>query len=1504
MRRSLSLATLSALALLAACSASQQTQWTGELTESVQSATIAVQAQTLTPMPATAWGGTSAKWGGTVVDLLAADAIFECGLQDNDSYLQQIWTWTSQASCPGAGAAQYDQCEKNWAAHHPSGKFIDPGTDPCLEDDSIDTDWFRHRNIAQCNVDIYAANTPKSAGLARRTPENTGSWILNAALRNLCVAQTLTAGGGPAASQGLLLSSAEQVQLNEIVRERAQKAILDFGIASVGLATLPSSRAGSGDEIGLLVSAGASVGEMNALGDDFAAAVELHVNATTQLLSLFSKSAAARLPVTSTQLAPADETWGPLSWRQRSLALLYGGPPIGVDQATAYGTPLVPMPARVGWPYATVSVQSPQLWTFFNLAKGLNVLDLKRTAIVQTGQDQITDLATGKPSYVYSTEWTNHIDQTATASRMYLAVEAGLRTAACTVKLSNGKCRVWTADDHDFGDPSTYLLTTQYAINSSHVANLVAMLDENIGWRNEDHPTPQAGSPVPPPTPGYYNPAPYDFVGAITQTISPTSPLNGWDHLSADAQFVPKSSVEAAPLYASRGQFHIPDRIDPNVSQWWQGIASDVNPVPQFGYGMVDRQWAGAASALAEVRNAIENAQASGQGNAAVAGLLKNRAKIQNLITGAIGEKSVSIYKQPASGMTCNGVCFPNLTGAYVVAVVANSSDPFWSGSSSGFKVYAVPDDHLAASHVLSATMAREGQTLATMLAGPNVSVGSVVGTPTTTSGLTQNLTRYNFVLNLKTCARHHESGGNCTIIAQNPAGKYQLLADNESFSRIPHADYIQLVSGESYTMGGSFQNAIANLYKVDPTQPTKPVLDPWGLPLNRVPTLEPAVLGLAAGASVFDYYKTTAQTNAATASTAVTTAFNTLLAEEQGSASQQNEETKSLAVAQQQVDKVCGTGNRACDTSTSTYEFKSSNLPACTQGATGVISDFNCFVAGSLGGMDISLAMPTPVVTALKTGLSDFSAYTDGDLRRNFERQYAAAQKLNQQFVTVWNGYVAASQALAAAQQASEMTVSVYTAQVNMAKAVCQRVPGAFQCNTQKEANCEDRLHNAYFYEDWCRQLQAASAVDLQNALAAQAQNQANGKVSLLQAFVSAVEGMDQGILALLDDAAAIQDLNADARASVRDAQAAIAQQQLEAQLAANTNVTRFGLYRTFHSQDTANAILDVDIAKKSALDLRRAIEAMYVIDLTSTYGTQVADSPIFDYNFGTAGGAAPQGGLVPDQTTNYVNWLLQVQRDYVLNHPFAVETAGTTDVISIPGPTGTGTSGNMVPPALVRAGSTTWSIACNNDATHWFPFPASGFSTACSGTAPTMAAVTFTLDPWGAVVSTPNATVANSTNFNERWKRLAINILDASSDPNCLATAQTIGSCKVVDCTRAMDKTGCNNSNSLPYNLTHNGPAWVSDYNGAWTVLGVPITTIAGAQAFDDQRWFNLTGSWTQPDVQQSARVVFENEPLGGTYTLTFPLGPEAQPQNIERIQVLVDKVLWAKQQGPMQL
>jgi hypothetical protein len=89
------------------------------------------------------------------------------------------------------------------------------------------------------------------------------------------------------------------------------------------------------------------------------------------------------------------------------------------------------------------------------------------------------------------------------------------------------------------------------------------------------------------------------------------------------------------------------------------------------------------------------------------------------------------------------------------------------------------------------------------------------------------------------------------------------------------------------------------------------------------------------------------------------------------------------------------------------------------------------------------------------------------------------------------------------------------------------------------------------------------------------------------------------------------------------------------------------------------------------------------------------------------------------------------------------------------------------------------------------------------------------------------------------------------------------------------------------------------VSDYSGLWSILGVPQSTIAGGLAFEDQRWFSLTGSWSLADVQSSARVAFENEPLGGTYTLDLPMVPELQPQNIERVQVLVDKTLWAKQQ-----
>ena len=62
--------------------------------------------------------------------------------------------------------------------------------------------------------------------------------------------------------------------------------------------------------------------------------------------------------------------------------------------------------------------------------------------LVGTVKDQTIDFSNGTPSSIYSTTWTSHIDQPATAARMLLAVEAGLRTDACTLKLADVYDRV------------------------------------------------------------------------------------------------------------------------------------------------------------------------------------------------------------------------------------------------------------------------------------------------------------------------------------------------------------------------------------------------------------------------------------------------------------------------------------------------------------------------------------------------------------------------------------------------------------------------------------------------------------------------------------------------------------------------------------------------------------------------------------------------------------------------------------------------------------------------------------------------------------------------------------------------------------------------------------------------------------------------------------------------------------------------------------------------------
>jgi hypothetical protein len=156
------------------------------------------------------------------------------------------------------------------------------------------------------------------------------------------------------------------------------------------------------------------------------------------------------------------------------------------------------------------------------------------------------------------------------------------------------------------------------------------------------------------------------------------------------------------------------------------------------------------------------------------------------------------------------------------------------------------------------------------------------------------------------------------------------------------------------------------------------------------------------------------------------------------------------------------------------------------------------------------------------------------------------------------------------------------------------------------------------------------------------------------------------------------------------------------------------------------------------------------------------------------------------------------------------------------------------------------------------------------------------FALDPWGRL----NDSIANEPyerRFNGRWDMLAVNFAGTG----------------IKDCDDAPDPYACYSEGFIRYDLSHVGPAWVTDYDGIWRSLGVPIGRIEGAKALASELWLDpLKDGWNTSYISAVARTELQLRPLGGAYELSFVITPEIDIDRIERVQLLIGSTYWVKQ------
>ena len=160
---------------------------------------------------------------------------------------------------------------------------------------------------------------------------------------NLCIARALrTASPGTAsANDTLFMTASDERELLEVTRERAQMAMIEFGqlanaFASVPPAGLaPQSFTSNDQPLWLLPLWAQNQGDsarLKQMGAEFAESVQLDAIVSRELAELLGRSSSSRQPRGANGANLAQETWGSGSWRQRELAMLFGGGPLTAEQ--------------------------------------------------------------------------------------------------------------------------------------------------------------------------------------------------------------------------------------------------------------------------------------------------------------------------------------------------------------------------------------------------------------------------------------------------------------------------------------------------------------------------------------------------------------------------------------------------------------------------------------------------------------------------------------------------------------------------------------------------------------------------------------------------------------------------------------------------------------------------------------------------------------------------------------------------------------------------------------------------------------------------------------------------------------------------------------------------------------------------------------------------------------------------------------------------------------------
>jgi hypothetical protein len=758
----------------------------------------------------------------------------------------------------------------------------------------------------------------------------------------------------------------------------------------------------------------------------------------------------------------------------------------------------------------------------------------------------------------------------------------------------------------------------------------------------------------------------------------------------------------------------------------------------------------------------------------------------------------------------------------------------------------------------------------------------------------------------------------------------FQLLGSSIAFGNTGYA-----ANGQYLANGGTLGNRLLRASQGRPNNPTIPRYDGFDLPTNWVPPFTAELIGGGPGEASVDRYLTLAKSAGQEATSAVASAMDMMVAEHRDDAAMAAATTRSAEAIKEEKQKLCGSGNAVCKVEVVKTTMDASWFDVLPPRPTHqvyedtglciigdplardycLITAFAYEMAMDMLGMSVELAVP--VLDSVNEPMPPaFSEYSGGSLQSAFIAQWAAVRTMRDRMA-----------ALAAASKAAWARVLLAHSAINDANEVVQS-----QCSSERLAaavksgySTSCRVGDMDFImegqspkcgHDATLSYSTAPLLAQRNACedAIQASESEVLANSVLTANLDAFSALAAAATQVVDAAVAVQKTSA--AVSELGNQASLAQSRyvLEEKLTAIQQTTSFGLYRRYRSYDIWRAKAMVDNARLYALAARRAIEARYVVDLsTLTQPEAFVQSPatwadeVYQYDLslpaavGLSVGTATDGGIYANKVGDYVGNLESFVMGYAASRPAAIASK-EIEVVHLKGlkqgepielEVGEGT-------ATVYAAMGEWSLHCSAESASgegWVPvpreFPASqacGMVAAPGGSAddniiysqPDRARMAFALDPWGRL----NDSIANepyARRFNGRWDLMAVNFAGTG----------------IKNCDGAPDPYACYSEGFIRYSLSHVGPAWITDYDGFWRTLGVPIGRIEGAKALASELWLDpLKDGWNTPYMSAVARTELQLRPLGGAYELEFVITPEIDIDRIERVQLLIGSTYWVKQ------